>query len=61
MARLRLHSEIVAALKAPEIRDFITGEGAVPVGSTPLDFAAYLRTEIERYAKVVKAGNLKLD
>ncbi len=51
----------MAALKTPEIRDFITGEGAVPVGSSPQEFAAYLRSEIERYAKVVKAGNLKLD
>lgn len=57
----RLHAEIVSALKTPEIRDFITGEGAVPVGSSPQEFAAYLRSEIERYAKVVKAGNLKLD
>jgi len=57
----RLHSEIVTAVKTPEIRDFMTGEGAEPVGSSPQEFAAYLRAEIERYAKVVKAGNLKID
>lgn len=57
----RLHAEIVAAVKAPEIRDFMTGEGAEPVGSSPQEFGAYLRAEIERYARVVKAGKLKLD
>ena len=57
----RLHSEIVAALKTPEIRDFMAGEGAEPVGNTPQEFGAYLRSEIDRYTKVVKAGNLKID
>jgi tripartite-type tricarboxylate transporter receptor subunit TctC len=57
----RLHAEIVAATKAPEIRDFMAQEGAEPVGSSPQDFASYLRAEIERYRKVVEAGKLKLD
>ncbi|HYH40395.1 MAG TPA: tripartite tricarboxylate transporter substrate-binding protein, partial [Burkholderiales bacterium] len=57
----RLHSEIVAALKTQEIRDFMAGEGAEPVGNTPQEFAAHLRSEIDRYTKVVKAGNLKID
>jgi tripartite-type tricarboxylate transporter receptor subunit TctC len=57
----RLHAEIVAALKAPEVRDFISAEGAEPVGSSPQEFGAYMRSEIERYTKVVKAAKLKLD
>ena len=55
----RLHAEIVAALRTPEIREFLIGEGAEPIGSSPQVFAAYLRSEIDRYRKVVKAGNLK--
>jgi tripartite-type tricarboxylate transporter receptor subunit TctC len=57
----RLHAEIVAALKAPEVRDFISGEGAEPVGSSPQEFGAYMRSEIERYTRVVNAAKLKLD
>ena len=57
----RLHAETVSALKAPEIRDFITGEGAALVGSTPAELAAYLRREIERYARVIKAANIKAE
>ena len=55
----KLHAETVSALKAPEIRDFMTGEGAELVGSTPAELGAYLRREIERYGRVIKAANIK--
>jgi tripartite-type tricarboxylate transporter receptor subunit TctC len=55
----RLHAEIVTALKTREIREFLAGDGAEPIGSSPQEFSAHLRREIDRYAKVVKAGNLK--
>ena len=57
----RLNSEIVSAIKTPEIRDFITREGAEPVGSSPQEFGAYLKSEIERYTKVARAANLKVE
>jgi tripartite-type tricarboxylate transporter receptor subunit TctC len=57
----RLHAEIVKAISAPEIRDFMAREGAQPVGSTPQAFNAYLRAEIARYKKVVETGKLRLD
>ncbi len=57
----RLSSEIVSAIRTPEIREFITRDGAEPVGSSPQEFAAYLRSEIERYARVAKAANLKME
>ncbi len=37
------------------------GEGAELVGSNPAELAAYLKREIERYGKVIKAANIKLD
>lgn len=57
----RLHAEVVNAVKTPEIRDFMTKEGAEPVASSPQEFAAYLRAEVERYRKIVEVGKLKLD
>ena len=57
----KLHSETVSALRAPEVRDFMTAEGAELVGSTPAELAAYLRREIERYGKVIKSANIKAD
>ena len=57
----RLHGETLGSLKAPEVRDFMIGEGAELVGSNPAELAAYLKREIERYGKVIKAANIKLD
>ena len=54
----RLHSEIVKALKSPDVHAFITKEGGDPVGSAPEDLAKYFRREIDKYAKVIKAGNI---
>jgi tripartite-type tricarboxylate transporter receptor subunit TctC len=54
----KLNAEIVKALKAPDVRDFITREGGDPVGSSPEDLAKYFRREIDKYAKVIKAGNI---
>lgn len=36
-------------------------EGAEPVGSAPAEFAAFFRTEIEKYAKIVKISVAKPD
>jgi tripartite-type tricarboxylate transporter receptor subunit TctC len=57
----KLHAETISALKAPEIRDFMIGEGAELVGSTPAELAAYLRREIERYGKVIRNANIKVE
>lgn len=54
----KLHAEIVKALKAEEIRNFMVSEGADPVGSTPEELAAYFRREIEKYAQLIKARNI---
>ena len=57
----KLHSETIAALKTPEIRDFMTSEGAELVGNTPAELAAHLRREVERYGKVIKAANIRAE
>ena len=54
----KMNAEIVKALKAPDIRDFITREGGDPVGSSPEELAKYFQREVGKYAKVIKAGNI---
>src|SRR5882672_2156607 len=54
----KLNAEIVKALKSPEIRDFIVKEGGDPVGSTPEELAAYFKREVDKYARIIKAGNI---
>jgi tripartite-type tricarboxylate transporter receptor subunit TctC len=54
----RLLAEFTAALKSPEVRDFISREGGTPIASTPEEFAAYFRSEAEQYEKAIKRGNI---
>jgi tripartite-type tricarboxylate transporter receptor subunit TctC len=55
----RLHAEIGKVLQQPAIREQISSLGAEPSGSTPEEFAAYIRTEIAKWAKVIKAADIK--
>ncbi len=57
----RLHDEFVKALAAPDVREKMLNLGAEPVGSTPGEFAAYVRSEAAKYAKLVKASGAKVD
>jgi len=57
----KLNAEILKALKAPDLRDFIVKEGGDPVGSTPEELAAYFKREVEKYARIIKAGNITAD
>lgn len=55
----KLHAEVVKALQAGDMREVITKDGAEPVGSTPGELAAYFRREVEKYARVIKAANVR--
>ena len=50
-----LNAEIVKALNTSEVRARLSGEGAEPVGNSPAEFQAYIRSEIDKYAKIVGA------
>jgi tripartite-type tricarboxylate transporter receptor subunit TctC len=54
----KMNAEILKALKASDIHDFIVKEGGDPVGSTPEELAAYFKREVDKYAKIIKAGNI---
>jgi tripartite-type tricarboxylate transporter receptor subunit TctC len=56
----KLHSEIAAILQAPETREKLAAEGADPVGSTPEQFGAFIKAEIEKWGKVVKTAGIPL-
>ena len=57
----RLHAEVVKALNTQEMRDFITREGAEPVGSSPEELTAYFMREVDKYAKIIKAAQIRLE
>ena len=55
----RLNREIVAVLGLPDIRQRLEQEGMEVFTGTPQAFGAYIRTEIEKWAKVVKEAGIK--
>ncbi len=57
----RLNTEIVAALKQPDLRQRLLAEAFEPIGSTPEQLGEYMKSEIARWAKVVKATGAKID
>lgn len=57
----RLNREIVQTLNRPEIRDRLFGMSTVPVGNTPQQFAAFVRSERDKWAKVVRDAGIKIE
>ena len=55
----RLYKESIRILALPEVRDRMASEGAEFVADTPEQFTAFLRTEIEKWGKAVKASGAR--
>jgi len=55
----RLHQDIVRGLRAPDMKEKLTGLGLTAVGSTPEQFGAYMKSETEKWAKVIKSMGIK--
>src|SRR5262249_23881032 len=56
----RLHREIVTIVALPETRDRLLALGFEPIASTPEEFAARIKWEIEKWAKVIRAADIKV-
>ena len=57
----KINADVVALLRQPQFRARMTDIGLDPVGSTPEEFDAYIRTEIAKWAPIVKASGAKAD
>lgn len=55
----RLNAALLKAIHTPEFRDYLQQEGSELVGSTPDAFAAFLRDEVVKHAKIVRAAGIK--
>jgi len=57
----RLQGEIARVLKLPDIRDRLLRDGIEPIGSTPEEFVAFTRREREKWGKVVRDANVRVE
>jgi len=58
---VRLNTEIVKVLNAPEVKDRFAKQGVEVQTSTPEQFSEFLRAEVSRWAKVVQDADIKAD
>jgi tripartite-type tricarboxylate transporter receptor subunit TctC len=56
-----LSSQVVKIMQAPDMKQRLTGEGLVAVGSTREQFAVHIKVELAKWAKVIKASGARVD
>jgi tripartite-type tricarboxylate transporter receptor subunit TctC len=57
----RIYLPLVAALKAPLMKEQLVEKGALAGGGTPAEFAAFIRSETEKWAKVAKFARINIE
>jgi tripartite-type tricarboxylate transporter receptor subunit TctC len=57
----KLSAEVIRITKSPAITNKLVEEAVIPVGSTPAEFSAYIKSEIARWGKVIKQAGLKIE
>jgi len=55
----KLQQEVARILLVPETKQYLTKQGAEPVASTPEQFAAFIKSEADKWSKVIKAAGLE--
>ena len=57
----RLDAELAKAVNAPELRERFATLGVEPLSRTSEQMAAYLKSEVDKYGKIVRAIGLKIE
>jgi tripartite-type tricarboxylate transporter receptor subunit TctC len=57
----RLHNEFMRVLNLPDVRNRLVAEGAEPIGAGPDELAAFIKSELAKWAKVVAQSGARLD
>jgi len=55
----RLHQEIVRSVASPKVAQVLASIGTVPITNSPKEFRAFIQAESTKWAKVIKAANLR--
>ena len=57
----RAHTEAAKALTSNDVRERLIATGVTPVGNTPTEFAAVIKSDLAKWAKVVKVAGIKVE
>jgi tripartite-type tricarboxylate transporter receptor subunit TctC len=57
----KLSTEMIRILRLPEVRERMAREGVEPAGTTPEEFAAYIKAEIAKWTLVIKAAGARIE
>jgi tripartite-type tricarboxylate transporter receptor subunit TctC len=57
----RLSAEMIKAVQDPEVNAKLVAQGIEPGGMTSAELAAFQKSEVDKWARVIKAGNIKVD
>ena len=57
----KLNGEIVRALREPDVKDKLVNAGVIVVAGTPQEFAAHIRSEMDKAARIIKTANIQPD
>lgn len=57
----KLHAEVVRALRSPDVAERFAVQGIDVIGSSPAEFAAFIRQDLAKYEKLVKTANIRID
>ncbi|MDB5905211.1 MAG: Tripartite-type tricarboxylate transporter, receptor component TctC [Betaproteobacteria bacterium] len=57
----RLHQDTVKILAMPDMREKLGAQGIEPVGGTPAEFGAYIKSEIAKWGRVIREAGIKAE
>ncbi len=57
----RLNQEVVRILALPDVREKLSNVGLIPATNTPAEFGAFIRSESERWGRVIRQAGIKID
>jgi len=58
---VKLNAELLKILQRPDVRERLAADGGEPVGTTPEQFGSYIKSEIERWSKVIKQAGVHVE
>jgi tripartite-type tricarboxylate transporter receptor subunit TctC len=58
---MRYNADVVRVVTEPAIRDRLSASGFDPIGDTPAQFSAYLKTEFQRWATLIRSRSIKAE